>query len=201
MSVFVCFPVKWDRPPKPQLKLLVFLQAATELSHPSDKNSTMSHQSWVSGNFYIPKATNTSLIAFELLLDMSLLQMRVSSVQFSHSVVSNSLQPHGLQHTRLPCPSPTPGAYSNLCPSKGWVKGSDVASSRLVIAFCPHASLLMSASTYQVSVVTRRGRYTTFQLPIIKPQPPFLHLPSSHHPLCHAIHHHKSDIQSHLNPQ
>ena len=35
------------------------------------------------------------------------------SVQFSFSVVSNSLQPHGLQHTRLPCPSPIPGAYSN----------------------------------------------------------------------------------------
>ena len=37
------------------------------------------------------------------------------SVQFSHSVMS--LQPHGLQHTRLPCPSPTPGACSNSCPS------------------------------------------------------------------------------------
>ena len=36
-----------------------------------------------------------------------------SSVQFSLSVVSDSLRPHGLQHTRLPCPSPTPGAYSN----------------------------------------------------------------------------------------
>ena len=35
------------------------------------------------------------------------------SVQFSHSVVSNSLQPQGLQHTRLPCPSPTPGVYPN----------------------------------------------------------------------------------------
>ena len=35
------------------------------------------------------------------------------SVQFSRSVVSNSLQPHGLQHARLPCPSPTPGVYSN----------------------------------------------------------------------------------------
>ena len=38
-------------------------------------------------------------------------------VQFSHSVMSDSLQPHGLQHTRLPCPSPTPGACSNSCPS------------------------------------------------------------------------------------
>ena len=42
------------------------------------------------------------------------------SVQFSSSVMSNSLQPHGLQHARLPCPSPTPGTYSNLCPSHKW---------------------------------------------------------------------------------
>ena len=41
-------------------------------------------------------------------------------LQFGRSVVSNSLQPHGLQHTRLPCPSPTPGAYSNSCPSSQW---------------------------------------------------------------------------------
>ena len=43
-----------------------------------------------------------------------------SSVQFSRSVVSNSLPPHGLQHARRPCPSPTPGAYSNSCPSHQW---------------------------------------------------------------------------------
>ena len=42
------------------------------------------------------------------------------SVQFSHSVVSDSLRPHGLQHTRLPCPSPTPGACSNSCPLSQW---------------------------------------------------------------------------------
>ena len=36
------------------------------------------------------------------------------------SVVSDSLQPHGLPHTRLPCPSPTPGAFSNSCPSSRW---------------------------------------------------------------------------------
>ena len=39
-----------------------------------------------------------------------------SSVQFSRSVVSHSLRPHGLQHARPPCPSPTPGVYSNFCP-------------------------------------------------------------------------------------
>ena len=43
-----------------------------------------------------------------------------SSVQFSCSVTSDSLQPHGLQHARLPCPSPTPGACSNSCPLSWW---------------------------------------------------------------------------------
>ena len=43
-----------------------------------------------------------------------------SSVEFSCSVVSNSLRPYGLQHARLPCPSPTPGPCSNSCPSCRW---------------------------------------------------------------------------------
>ena len=42
------------------------------------------------------------------------------SVQFSHLVISDSLQLHGLQHARLPCPSPTPGACSNSCPLSRW---------------------------------------------------------------------------------
>ena len=44
----------------------------------------------------------------------------LTSVQFSHSVMSNSLQPHGLQPARLPCPSPTPRACSNSCPLSLW---------------------------------------------------------------------------------
>ena len=42
------------------------------------------------------------------------------SVQFSHSVMSNSLQTHGLQHARLLCPSPTLGVYSKSCPLRWW---------------------------------------------------------------------------------
>ena len=42
------------------------------------------------------------------------------SAQFSPSVISDSLRPHGLQHARLPCPSPTPRAWSNSCPSSQW---------------------------------------------------------------------------------
>ena len=47
----------------------------------------------------------------------------LKSLQFSHSshsAVSDSLPPHGLQHARPPCPSPTPGAYSNSCPWSRW---------------------------------------------------------------------------------
>ena len=46
--------------------------------------------------------------------------VQFSSVPFSHSVMSNSLRPHGMQHTRPPCPSPAPGVYSNSCPSSQW---------------------------------------------------------------------------------
>ena len=51
---------------------------------------------------------------------MSAYDYSKKSVQFSHSVVSNSLWPHGLQNTRLPYPSPTPIACSNSCPSNRW---------------------------------------------------------------------------------
>ena len=44
-------------------------------------------------------------------------QLHSSSVQFNHSVVSDSLRHHELQHARPPCPSPTPGVHSNSCPS------------------------------------------------------------------------------------
>ena len=49
-----------------------------------------------------------------------LLFLKFSSVQFSPSVMSDSLRPHGLQHARPPCPSPTPRAFSNSCPSSRW---------------------------------------------------------------------------------
>ena len=51
---------------------------------------------------------------------MNTLYWNTYSVQFSRSVMSNSLQPHGLQLTRLPCPSPAPRVYSNSCPSSWW---------------------------------------------------------------------------------
>jgi len=57
-----------------------------------------------------------------------------SSVQFSRSVVSEFLWPHGPQHARPPCPSPTPGAYSNSCPLSQWCHPT--ISSSLVPFIC-----------------------------------------------------------------
>ena len=58
-----------------------------------------------------------------------------NAVQFSRSVMSNSLQPHGLQHTRLPCPSPSPRACSNSCPLSQWCH-PNISSSVVPFSFC-----------------------------------------------------------------
>ena len=57
---------------------------------------------------------------------------------FSHSVVSDSLRPHGLQHTRLPCPSPTPRACSNSCPWSQWYQPT-ISSSVIPFSSCPQS--------------------------------------------------------------
>ena len=58
-----------------------------------------------------------------------------NSVQFSHSVMSDSLRPHESQHTRPPCPSPTHGVYPNSCPSSRWCHAA--ISSSVVSSSCP----------------------------------------------------------------
>ena len=63
---------------------------------------------------------------------------REKSESVSHSVVSDSLRPHGLQRTRLPFPSPTPGACSNWCPSSWWCHPT-IASSVIPFSSCPQS--------------------------------------------------------------
>ena len=69
-------------------------------------------------------------------------------VQFSYSVVSNSLQPHGLQHARFPCPSLTPRACSTSCPSSLWchpiISSSVVPFSSCLQSFPASGSFPMS---------------------------------------------------------
>ena len=77
-----------------------------------------------------------------------LLAVTLSSVQFSHSVMSGSLRPHRLQHARLPCPSLTPGAYSNSCPSCRWCHPT-ISSS--VIPFSAHLQSFPASGSFQMS--------------------------------------------------
>ena len=75
-------------------------------------------------------------------------------VQFSCSVVSNSLQPHGLQHARPPCPSPTPGAYSNSCPLSRWCH-PPISSS--VIPFSSHLQSFPPSGSFPISQLFAPG--------------------------------------------
>ena len=72
----------------------------------------------------------------------------VCSVQFSHSVMSDSLQPHGLQHAKPACPLPTPGIYSNSCPLSQWchptISSSAVPFSSRLQSFPASGSFQMS---------------------------------------------------------
>ena len=80
-----------------------------------------------------------------------------SSVQSSRSVVSESLRPHGLQHTRLPCPSPTLGACSNSCPLTRWCH-STISSS--VVPFSCLQSFLVSGSFPMTQFFASGGQST-----------------------------------------
>ena len=73
---------------------------------------------------------------------------KISSVQFSRSVVSNSLRPHGLQHARPPCPSSTLGACSNSCPSSHWCHTTISFS---VILFSSHIQSFPASGSFPMS--------------------------------------------------
>ena len=85
-----------------------------------------------------------------------------SWIQFSCSVVSSSLRPHGLQHARPPCPSPTPRVYSNSCPLSRW---SHPAISFSVIPFSSHFNLSQHQDLFKwVSFPHQVAKVLEFQL-------------------------------------
>ena len=90
------------------------------------------------------------------------------SVQFSHSVVSDSLWPHEPQHTRLPHPSPTPGVYPNSCPLSQWCHLTILSS------VVPFSSCLQSFSTSgfilnELVLLSRWPKYWSFSFNISLP--------------------------------
>ena len=90
------------------------------------------------------------------------------SVQFSHSVVSNSLWPHGLQHARLPCPLPTPGACSNSCPLSRWCHPTILS---FVIPSPPAFNLSQHQGLFKrVSSLHQVASYWSFSFSIVLPK-------------------------------
>ena len=86
------------------------------------------------------------------------LHLPLSSVQFSHSVVSDSLRPHGLQHARPPCPSPTPGVYSNSRPLSRWCHPA-IASSVVPFSSCPQS--FSASGSFPMSQLLASGGQST----------------------------------------
>ena len=74
------------------------------------------------------------------------LSLQFSSIQFSHAVVSESLRPHGLQHARPPCASPTPRVHPNSCPLTRWCHPT-ISSSVDPFSSCPQS--LMHQGLFQ----------------------------------------------------
>ena len=83
-------------------------------------------------------------------------RLQFSSAQFSHSVMSSSLRPHGLQHARPPCPSPTLRIYSNSSPSSQWCH-KNISSSVFPFSSClqsfPNQGLFKWVSSSHQSIV------------------------------------------------
>ena len=88
------------------------------------------------------KRCSTSLIIREMQIKTAmsyyLTLVRISSVQFSRSKVSISLQPHELQHARPPCPTPTPRVHSDSCLSSRWFHPA-ILSSVVPFSSCPQS--------------------------------------------------------------
>ena len=74
--------------------------------------------------------------------------IRRGPVQLSCSVMSDSLWPHGLQHARPPCPSPTPGVHPNSCPLSHWCHPT-ISSSVIPFSSCPQS--FPASGSFQVS--------------------------------------------------
>ena len=78
----------------------------------------------------------------------------ISSVQFRHSAMSDSLQPHGLQHTRPPCPLPTSRVYPDSCPLSQWCHSTFSSS---VIPFSAYPQSFPASGSFQMSQLFAPG--------------------------------------------
>ena len=107
--------------------------------------STQTHVHWVGDTIQLSHLNNYFF---------SKLMYIFSSVQFSHSVVSDSLWSHEPQHAKPPCPSPTSGIYSNPCPSS---QGCHPTISFSVVPFSSHLQSFPASGSFQMSQLFASG--------------------------------------------
>ena len=86
-----------------------------------------------------------------------------SSFQFSHSVMSDSLRPHELQHARPPCPTPTPRAHPNSCPLSRWCHLT-ISSSVVPFSSCPQS--FPASGSFPMSQLFASGGQSSFSFNI-----------------------------------
>ena len=116
----LCDPMDYTVHGIPQARILEWV--AFPFSRGSSQPRHWTQVSSIAGIFFTSWATKEVCYSDNKLLkgDEKDIYIFLSSVQFSHSVVSDSLRLHGLQHARPPCPSPTPRVYSNSFPLSWW---------------------------------------------------------------------------------
>ena len=135
----------------PSIKLpVVKKELPLERTRSTDLEATEGSQSlsWFKRPLISTKCMNWDKIRLQLDLWTAELQHQFSSVQFSHSVMSDSLWPHEPQHARPSCPSPTPGIHPNPCSSSQWCHPA-ISSSAIPFSSCPQS--FPASGSFQMS--------------------------------------------------
>ena len=109
-------------------------------------------ENWQCNKFYLHSEREIKLLL------VAAITTQFSSVQFSCSVMSDSLQPHELQHARPPCQSPTPGVHSDSRPSSHWCHPA-ISSSVVPFSSCPQS--LPASESFPMSQLFAWGGQST----------------------------------------
>ena len=119
-------------------------------------SSSVQYNTSVLVNYFLHKTSISDFVVFifNFLISWGAILMLLLLVQFSCSVVSDSLWPHESQHDRPPCPSPTPGACSNSRPSSWWCHPA-ISSSVIPFSSCPQS--LPASGSFQMSQLFPSG--------------------------------------------
>ena len=139
----------------------IFLGAWTSSSENNSKEIFCVVKFWRPYSFdnvFILLSHSNDNLGGYIILCSNFIVLSFSSVQVSHSVVSDSLRPHELQHARPPCPSPSPGVHSDSRPSSQWCHPA-ISASVVPFSFCPQS--LPASESFPMSQLFSWGGQST----------------------------------------